>query len=129
MITPPFNFSYLKDRRDLINHLNGIHLWHKLPDIVIVAGFDRYIELYSDTYNSCRGAHLATSLVDALSVCAKKNQNNSFLILAATLPPQECTRRFQIFLDIYFPNFIWHHDHGEKNRVLKQINNLYSHTI
>lgn len=78
-------FMYLKDYSSLIKQLNGIHMWHKIPNVIMVAGFDKYCGLHIEdvNYNPLRTAFLCTCLLDSLQNCAKKTLK-SFLLVACS---------------------------------------------
>ncbi|XP_018569488.1 uncharacterized protein LOC108909590 [Anoplophora glabripennis] len=115
-------FLYLKDYKELISHLNGIHLWHKVPDVVILPNLEIYCNLHSDKYDPLLSALIVTALVDSTSVCAKKNQR-AYLIATCSISPENCENRLQILHDMYFPHVV--RESEENETLLKDIVDYY----
>ncbi|CAG9861816.1 unnamed protein product [Phyllotreta striolata] len=121
-ILQSITFVYLQDYKSLINHLNAIHLWHKVPTVVLMSGFDVYTKLYGDTFDPLLPAIVTSSLFDGASVCSKKNKKPVFVIVAAYEPPRIYLSRYQSLHDLYYPNFI---SNGEKSAILKKVVDYY----
>ncbi|KAJ8956979.1 hypothetical protein NQ318_012143 [Aromia moschata] len=98
--------NYLKDYKDLLSHLNSVHLWHKIPNIIILSDFDKYCNLYSDCYNPILSALVSATLLDSISVCSKKKQKPCYLICTCSPAENSYTDRFQVLRDMYFPHVI-----------------------
>ncbi|XP_023017852.2 uncharacterized protein [Leptinotarsa decemlineata] len=119
-------FVYLKDYKSLISHLNTIHMWHKTPNVIIISGFDAYTNLFEEDYNAQKAAFLSTSLLDCGSVCAKKKQSPSYLLLTAEDSLGIYKERLQVLHDMYFPEII----QGVKDAdLLKAIIDSYSKQV
>ncbi|KAL3276206.1 hypothetical protein HHI36_020924 [Cryptolaemus montrouzieri] len=100
-------FVFLKDYKDLINHLNGIHLWRKPPRIILVAGFEEYSNLNKPDYNPMCAALISTSLLDAISTAAAKLNAVSYLIVACRIL-ENYKSRLNILRMLYFSEIISH---------------------
>lgn len=95
----------MKDYKDLIIHLNGIHLWRKTPNVIILSGFENYCNLSSTDYKPIQAALIMTSLLDSAAVCAVKN-NEKVNVLVACAELTEGKEKLQIIKDLYFLNYI-----------------------
>ncbi|KAJ8924830.1 hypothetical protein NQ315_000984 [Exocentrus adspersus] len=116
-------FIYLKDYKDLLSHLNGIHLWHKIPDIIILSNLDTYCHLYGDNYDTLLCALVVATLLDSASVCAKKN-GTSYLISTCSQPSDPHKNKLQVLYDLYFSHVI--EKTADSDTVCKDIINYYS---
>jgi len=99
-------FIYLKDFKDIITHLNTIHLWHKPPNVIIIKGFEYYCNFYCDFYNPLQAALVTTSLLDSAAVCAMKKDKQSFLLVTCSEPSESHKNNVQTIKDLYFPNYV-----------------------
>uniref|UniRef100_A0A6P7FV57 Uncharacterized protein LOC114333042 isoform X1 n=1 Tax=Diabrotica virgifera virgifera TaxID=50390 RepID=A0A6P7FV57_DIAVI len=99
-------FIYLKDCKDLLNHLNTIHLWHKSPTVILICGFDIYTNIFEENYKPMLAALLSTTLLDSSVVCYKKNKKSTYLILTLQTIPDNYRDRIKVLYDMYFPNII-----------------------
>ncbi|KAG5889948.1 hypothetical protein JTB14_018843 [Gonioctena quinquepunctata] len=121
-------FVYLKDYKSLISHLNTIHLWHKVPNLIILSRFDIYSNLHKEEkeYNPQISALISTSLLDCGSVCAKKKQLPAYLLATAEGASEDSKERLQVLNDMYFPHII--HDTCD-NDLFKSVIEYYNMKI
>ncbi|KAF2883150.1 hypothetical protein ILUMI_23018 [Ignelater luminosus] len=98
-------FLYLKDQQDLLTHLNGIHLWHKFPQLIILNGFEHYSMMLSSDYNLSNAAFTLASLLDATSTCALKHSSmKAYLLVACVVPPPDRYAHLDTLTSLYFPH-------------------------
>ncbi|XP_056634001.1 uncharacterized protein LOC130443418 isoform X1 [Diorhabda sublineata] len=116
-------FIYLKNYKDLITHLNAIHMWHKSPTVIILGGFDIYTNLYGTNYDPTLTGLISSIVLDSAAVCTKKNNKSVYVILATKSTPEEYKDRIKVLYDLYFPNLI--HDITEEAVVLDAIIDYY----
>nr|CAI5860618.1 unnamed protein product [Callosobruchus analis] len=103
-ILQQITFLYLRDLKDLIMHLNGIHLWNKSPSIIILSQFKTYLEVPGKGDNNFLAAFILTSLLDSAGVCSRKNKKKSLVLTCAEDVPN--THQFQILFDMYFSHSV-----------------------
>lgn len=85
-----------------MSHLNGIHMWHKPPQVIIVSNFEEYCNSPQQNFDVDIAAQISAMLVDAASACAKKYGAKELLLVA-------CNRwhsSIQILVDLYYENRI-----------------------
>ncbi|CAH2009125.1 unnamed protein product [Acanthoscelides obtectus] len=102
-ILQQITFLYLKDFKDLITELNGIHLWHKAPNIIILSHFKTYLEAL-DKNSSFFAAFILASVLDGAAVSTKRNKKKTLVLICL----EDITNldQFQIIFDMYFSHFI-----------------------
>lgn len=94
-------FRYLKDSKDLLHHLNSIHIWHKIPNVIILRGLETYGLLHSD-YCPTKTALLMASLLDAASTCGTKQSNNALLLVNCHIKQTQTENQLQVLNELYF---------------------------
>ncbi|KAK5640534.1 hypothetical protein RI129_011345 [Pyrocoelia pectoralis] len=73
-------FLYLKDRADLLTHLNNVHLWHKYPQVIIVNDY----EFYCGT-GLTLSAFVVASILDATVACSRRHRTKrGYFLLSFT---------------------------------------------
>ncbi|VEN43067.1 unnamed protein product [Callosobruchus maculatus] len=103
-ILQQITFLYLRNLKDLITELNGIHLWNKSPSIIILSQFKTYVQVPVEDPKNFLAAFILTSLLDSAAVCSKKNKKKS-LILTCTEDVSNMNK-FQILFDMYFSHSV-----------------------
>ncbi|XP_063910038.1 uncharacterized protein LOC135127529 isoform X2 [Zophobas morio] len=78
-------FMYLKDHNDLVTQLNGIHLWRKIPSVIILSGYEHYCDFSSVNYKPLQAALITTSLLDSVGVCAAKKETCNISAVTRTI--------------------------------------------
>ncbi|KRT80279.1 hypothetical protein AMK59_7410 [Oryctes borbonicus] len=92
-------FLYLKDSTELLKHLNSIHTWYRIPEIIILNNFHVYRN--NNATSSVHSAHLCASLLDACKACSKKLEKTATLLVAYNIDPPE-GELIQNIVDLYF---------------------------
>lgn len=98
-------------------------MWHKVPNVIIVKGFEIYARLYEEDYNSSIAALLSATLLDTASVCAKKTKKEVLVLVAVSPPIESHTKRLQVLHDMYFLNLI---NEVTENDSLESIKKFYT---
>nr|CAH7723042.1 unnamed protein product [Callosobruchus chinensis] len=117
-------FRYLRDPKDLMTQLNGIHLWNKSPSIIIVSQFKAYVQVPGKDNNNFLAAFILTSLLDSAAVCSRKNKKKSLVLTCADDVPN--IKEFQILFDMYFSHSVQKMD---DDNTVDRIVKLYNESI
>ncbi|XP_044270745.1 uncharacterized protein LOC123015202 [Tribolium madens] len=117
-------FLYLKDHTDLLTQINGIHLWRKVPNVIIITGFEHYCSFSTPDYNPLQAALITTSLLDSAAVCATRNNDKVFLLVCCgTTASGERKKPLQVIKDLYFSCYL---EKREKtNEFCKNVTSLF----
>lgn len=91
-----YNFRYLKDDTDLINHLNSSNVWNKSPNVIIITEFEKYIK----EFNTSVISFIWSILLNAARVLSEKHNNNTKVIVA-----YNCLENLEIISQIYFKHY------------------------
>ena len=87
----------------MLRHINGIHLWHKLPELIILNDFQYYIDLQSDDFNPSLAALIVASFLDAATSCSDRlNSSKIYLVFGCQSDDQKTALRLQRIVDLYF---------------------------
>lgn len=106
----------------MITHLNSLHLWHTVPNVIILRGFETYSKLYDVDHNPTITGLISTALLDGASVCSKKTIEKTYLIVTTFLN-EKYKSRLQILFDMYFLNII--NESKNAGETLKEIINYF----
>lgn len=104
----------MEDYNDLIKHINDIHNWRILPNVIILNSFEHYGCLTSST-DSTRPAFITSLLLDAVNVCSHKNSKPSLFL--ACLNDEDCVLDYKLktLLHLYFEHLVELRDSHEKD--------------
>lgn len=112
-----FPIRYVKDRLSLLKHMNGIHLWHKAPQLVILNKYEHYCKTQLDEHMFQVTAFTTSTILDAISACAKKNNiSKAYLLICAQLDS-----RLRFVMNMYF-NYILNHEEDLLKKVYECFN-------
>lgn len=99
--------------------MNGVHIWHKIPSVVIIKGIDEYCEIYNENYNQLKTAFTITSILDGIGACAKKKNRACYLLMTCTKPNEEYCNRIKILFDMYFSHLF--DEYSDNNLIVDLI--------
>lgn len=104
-----------------MKHLNGIHRWKHVPNVVILKNFEQYCNY---EYDSRQSAFLAAHLLDCGSFLSKKTGSKALLLIACLREQEEDKRalkdKLKVLLDMYFDN-VFFQDELEQDELIKKI--------
>lgn len=114
----------MDDHKELINQLNGIHIWHHLPNVLILNCYEHYCCLTSNNDNKAKAPVITALLLDAVSTCSCKNSRSSLFL--AGLNDKECSldNKLKILLNLYFEHLVELYHSDQKDSTLDHIISL-----
>lgn len=105
--------------------MNGIHVWRQIPNIIILSGYGEYCALKSFNFKPTKAAFVTSTLLDALSVSAKKHSQKSLLLAClGTENDGKLGSRLQILLDLYFQHIIDAGNFADQDSIVNNITQL-----
>lgn len=95
----------MEDYNDLINHINDIHNWRTLPNVIILNNFEHYGCLTSSS-DSTRPALITSLLLDAVNVCSHKNSKPSLFLACLNDEAYVLDYKLKNLLHLYFEHLV-----------------------
>lgn len=99
--------------------MNGVHIWHKIPTVVIIKEIDEYCDLFSEDYLHLKTAFTITSILDGVAACSNKIQRDCYLLVTCQAPESQYCKRLNNLYNLYFDHVI--KEDTEKNVIIKSI--------
>lgn len=115
-----FLIRYLEDYKDLIQHMNGIHKWRRIPNVVIINSCEQYCNFGSDL-NYVKVSFILASILDGVKACACKHSKRSILLTRFNNDEWLFDSRFQTLLHLYFQYIVDVNGADTEHEILEHI--------
>lgn len=110
----------MEDYTDLIDHTNGIHNWHHVPNVIILNNYEHYCSL-TQNFDNLRTAFVTSSLLDAASTCSHKHSKPALLLVCHNNKDFILNYRLKILTQMYFQHLVEVNDSCKKNDTVDSI--------